>query len=160
MEKGFNTFEELVALAPEDVQDRLNRLKSVRERPDYHPEDSAYEHIKIVTERLMTTGDIDLVMAGLYHDLGKIDTIKTNPKSGYIMTPGHEHVSSLLVTRDADFIKSMGADVTQVYDIVKNHMKIKQMEKMKASKQKAMRSLPVFGKLGTFTRADNMLEDF
>ena len=83
METRFKTFEELVALAPQDIKDELERLKTYKEDNRYHPESSAYEHIKIVTTRLITTGDIDLIMAGVFHDIGKLQAAeKTLEKEG------------------------------------------------------------------------------
>lgn len=159
MEK-FNTFEELVALAPQDIQDRLTELRGLVERPDYHPEPNCYEHVRIVTSRLMKTGDIDLVLAGLYHDIGKRETVKTNPRSGFPMTPGHEHIAAKLVERDKEFIREMGGNVKNVQEIAKYHMKMKQMSRMRPSKQQAVKDLKNYDKLCVFTKADSMLKTF
>ena len=59
---------------PSSVTSRLLALKALRERPDYHPESSTNEHIRIVTERLIPLGDMDLIFAGCLHDLFKHDT--------------------------------------------------------------------------------------
>lgn len=156
----FKTFEELVLLAPKDIQDRLEELKILVERPDYHPEPNCYEHIKIVTSRLMKTGDIDLILAGLYHDIGKRETVKTNPRSGFPMTPGHEHIAAKLVERDKEFVRSMGANVKNVQEITKYHMKMKQMSRMRPVKQQTVKDLKTYDKLCIFTKADSMLKTF
>ena len=161
MEKRFTTFEELVALAPKHVRAELMRLKTYEENSDYHPEDNTYEHIKIVVNRLITTGDIDLIMSGLYHDVGKLIAAQTTQaKTGKFRAFGHEFVGAKWVKRDKDFIESMGADIDVVVEIVSNHMKMKQMSKMKSKKQNIVKALPAYGKLCIFTRADNMLEEF
>ena len=43
------TFNDLVETAPSTVKIKLFSNMSLRERPDFHPEASAFEHIKIVT---------------------------------------------------------------------------------------------------------------
>lgn len=161
METRFKTFEELVALAPQDIKDELERLKTYKEDSRYHPESSAYEHIKIVTTRLITTGDIDLIMAGVFHDIGKLQAAeKTLEKEGKFRAFGHEFIGAKYVEKDSEFIASMGADVDVVYSIVINHMRMKQMDKMKSSKVEDLKALPTFGKLSIFTKADDMLNDF
>ncbi len=155
-----STFEELLALAPQEVQDMIKGLKDLRERPDYHPEDSAYEHVKIVTERLMETGDMDLVMAGLFHDIAKKITAKPNPKSGWPTSPGHDKVGAKLALEHSTFVEDMGADLNNVVEICGEHMRMKQMDQMRPHKQQQIKDLKTYDKLEIFTRADNMLEDF
>jgi response regulator RpfG family c-di-GMP phosphodiesterase len=155
------TFEQLVSLAPQHVQDELTRLKTYEENSQWHPEDNTFEHVKIVVDRLITTGDIDLIMSGLYHDIGKlIAAEKTLEKQGKFRAFGHEHVGAKWVRKDKEFIESMGADSSAVEEIVANHMRMKQMDKMGKKKVEAMKALPTYSKLCVFTRADNMLEDF
>ena len=84
------TFQQLISTAPSIVQSKLEELKTLRERPDYHPEPSTFHHIEIVTNRLIQTGDPDLIMAGILHDICKLDCKKINPKTGHPTSPGHD----------------------------------------------------------------------
>lgn len=156
----FNTFKELVAISPVSIQERLEKLKTNRERLDFHPEGNTYEHIKIVTERLMGTGNIDLIIAGLFHDLGKLETTKPHPKFGHPTAYGHENVSAKLVIENRDFIEGLGANTDIVHCIVKNHMRVKQYDKMRPKKQEEIDTLPCLNKLKLFSRADDMLNNF
>jgi HD superfamily phosphohydrolase len=161
MEKKFKTFEELIALAPQSARDELERLKTYEEDSKWHPEANVYEHIKIVTDRLITTGDIDLIIAGLYHDLGKLLAAeKTLEKTGKFRAFGHEHIGAKFVKRDSEFIESMGADVNTVESIVSNHMRMKVLKDMSKQKVDVMKALPTFSKLEIFTKADSMLTEF
>lgn len=157
---SFTSFEELVALLPEELQNRLEQLKSNPERLDYHPEGNTYDHIKIVTERLMTTGDMDLIMAAVFHDLGKLETTKPHPKTGQPCAFGHERVSGNLVNQYSDFIVSMGANPKTVHEIVVNHMRVKQIPQMGKKKQGQIQALATFKKLEIFAKADSMLKNF
>lgn len=159
--KEINSFEDLLSLVPNNILTELERLKGYSESSIYHPEANAYEHIKIVTERLMTTGDIDLIIAGLFHDLGKLLAAeKTLEKTGKFRAFGHEHIGAKFVKRDSEFIESMGADVNTVESIVSNHMRMKQMDTMKKKKVDEIKALPSFSKLEIFTKADSMLTEF
>lgn len=157
------TFEEILQGAPRFVLRKLEQLKFLRERPDYHPEKSAYEHIKIVTERLITTGDPDLIMAGVFHDLGKFECAKENPKTGYPTSPGHDAWSAELVDRDTEcrkWIESFGANPEIVSVICREHMRVKGISEMRPAKQETVKSSSAWPKLQIFTQADDMLNDF
>lgn len=155
MEK-FSTFEELVNLAPIDVQTRLEKLKTFKENPKWHPEGNTSAHIKIVTTRLMETEDINLIIAGLYHDLGKLDTGELKEGTDYNHSHGHEFKSAKLVIRDAEFIESLGGDVEEIHTLVINHMRFKQLKEMRKAKVNAFIAMPTFKKQSIFGLADSM----
>lgn len=156
------TFLELVESAPLIIQEKLEALKTLRERPDYHPEPNTFEHIRIVTERLMQTGDIDLIIAGLMHDICKLDCVKTNPKTGQPTSPGHDKAAAELVWNPyvRAWIDSLGADPEMVSALCAQHMRFHQFGKMKESKQRAFQEMPCWNKLVYLGAADNMLEEF
>lgn len=154
------TFDQLVDIVPDQIFAMLQDLKGMRERPDYHPEPSAFIHVQIVTERLMQTGDPDLIMAGLFHDIAKFETMRINPKTGHPTSPGHDKRGAELAVKFGDFVESCGANVENVRVICKQHMRIKQMSQMRQFKQDQIKNLPQFNKLQVFTMADNMLQEF
>ena len=168
-------FEELLKKCPSHILEKLNTLRELKERKDYHPEGNTYEHIRIVTTRLIKTGDINLILAGLFHDICKLDAAKKNQAvlltndpvmfenmkaEGTLKTYGHEHLASNYVVDNTEFVRKMGANVKKVAMIVENHMRIKQMSNMREQKIKVMIELPVFKELLIFKEADNMLKPF
>jgi hypothetical protein len=156
-----NNFEELLKVVPNDVFNELQRLKTYKDKTPYHPEDNVYEHIKIVVERLIKTGDIDLILSGLFHDLGKLLAAeKNNEKIGKFRSFGHEYIGGKLVNIYGDFIISMGGNIGDIIEIVENHMRIKQINNMRPNKVKLMKQLNTWDKLQIFTRADDMLNEF
>ena len=67
-----------------------------------------------------------MIMAALFHDLGKMDTYKINPKTGRPTAHGHEKVSEDYVEQFRTFIESFeNTNVDTIKYIVKNHMKMK-----------------------------------
>lgn len=155
-------FEELVISAPPIVQEMLNDLKTLRERPDYHPEESVYVHIKIVTERLMTTGDMDLVMTGFFHDLFKKKTLVI--KNGFPSSPGHENEVEIFINTNEivkDFIRSNNADPEKVAFMCGQHMRVKRIGEMnKRKRNEIILNNEFFPSLILFTLADRMLMDW
>jgi len=161
------TFNDLVETAPSTVKIKLFSNMSLRERPDFHPEASAFEHIKIVTERLIPTGDMNLVFAGIFHDICKADTAKTNPKTGWPTCPGHDVKAFDFIMEFPTvqtWIKSNGGDPTTVAHICLNHMRFHQLGNMRDAKRDAhiqkWKDQGIWDSLQIFGAADNMLADF
>jgi hypothetical protein len=182
------TFETIIADAPESVLIKLEELKTLKERDDYHPEESCFIHTKIVTNRLIQTGNPDLIMAGIFHDLFKVvdgrgKPTGLNPKTGNPTAPYHPEdafnfimaaesygrlsttsMYSILVLDAAEnlmkFITDIGADPIRVAQICAFHMKIKRYSEMRRAKQERMEALEIFADLQVFARADNMLVEF
>jgi hypothetical protein len=161
------TFQSIIESAPEIVKVKLTANKFLRERPDYHPEESAFEHIKIVTERLTPTKDIDLVLAGILHDICKAETAKTNPATGWPTCPGHDAASFDLITQNESvqkWIEDVGGDSAIVAGICLNHMKFHQLGTMRQHKRDSYiqkwKSQGLWSYLQIFGAADNMLQEF
>ena len=162
-----STFNNLYNSSPSIIKDKLDQLKTLRERPDYHPEPSAFQHIKIVVDRLAQTNDPDLIMAGFLHDICKLDCAKTNPKTGFPTSPGHDKAAYDFIMQNPDvmkFIKSRNADINIVAAVCLNHMKIHQLNDMRPAKRDSYiqqyKSLGIYDKLLIHGEADNMLLDF
>lgn len=172
------TFETLLEWAPQIVKDKLEGLKSLRERPDYHPEENAFEHTKIVTERLIKTGKPELILAGVFHDIFKAELAKINPKNGYPTSPGHDKAAAEFIRQNISetggnisfsffFTKvcqEFGGDILLVIkrtaDICEQHMRIKEYSVMQKKKQQAFRDMDIFSDLLIFSEADDMLKEF
>lgn len=160
--KDFNDFIKATN-PPQSVMSRLEALKGLRERPDFHPEESAFEHIRIVTERLIPSGDMDLILGGCLHDLFKHDTARLNPKTGYMSCYGHDNEVAKFIQGDTEiqeWIKSCGADPIIVMGLCKDHMRFHQFDVMKKSKQNELMETEYWDKLNILGAADDMLKDF
>lgn len=157
---NFSSFEILVQQLPIELQERIDQLKNIDQRRDYHPEGDVYQHTKIVTERLMKTRDCDLILAGVFHDIGKDKTTKPHPIHGYPTSPGHEFISAELVNDYHNCIKELGGNSQYVHQIVYYHMRIKQYlsgQLKKVHKREKIEGLATFSHLKVFSIADNML---
>lgn len=151
------TFDEIYDLAPDEIQNLLDRCKDTPQSPDWHPEGDVYKHTRIVYDRARATGDINIAIAALFHDLGKVETTRPSRNhEGSWSAYGHENVSSRLVKTHKKWIGSMGARWFYVFNIVKEHMRIKRMDEMRKSKQDELRLNIVFDKIQKFTDCDNM----
>jgi hypothetical protein len=161
------TFQSLIQTAPHLVKRKLEQLKFLRERPDFHPEPSAFHHIQIVTERVQVTGNPNLIFAGILHDICKLDTVKMNEKTGWPTSPGHDDAAHDLILNNEDiqtWIRSNGGTVVHVMNLCKFHMRFHQLGEMRESKRNAnienWKALGIWDDLQILGAADNMLEDF
>lgn len=149
------TFSELYDLAPKEIKDYIDKCDDTPQGTDWHPEGCVGIHLRLVYDRARDYGDIDLAIAAFFHDLGKVDTTAINKRGGYSAI-GHERVSARLVEKYKNWIESLGADWKAVYDIVSEHMRIKQLPEMRPTKQQKLRAHPQFDRLQKFTEFDSM----
>lgn len=151
----FKTLEQLAEMAPQEIKDCLEQCKATPQSAKWHPEGDVYVHIRIVFNRAMKTGDINQILAALFHDLGKVAKTKLN-KHGDWGAHGHENVSSRFVEKHKDWITELGGNWEEVYEIVNQHMRIKHINEMKPQKRKDLLSNKFIDKILAFTDFDDM----
>jgi len=149
------SFDELYAMAPQELKDWFERCEKTPQSKTWHPEGNVLIHIKIVYERARKSGNLDYALAAFFHDLGKAETTKLN-KRGTWGAYGHEFVSAKLVIRFQDWISAQGGDVDTIHGIVIGHMKIKLMGEMRPSKREEFKKNPYYDGLNEFSQFDNM----
>jgi hypothetical protein len=153
-ELGITDFKSLFRKMPSDLQKRVYNLKNFGQRLDKHPEGNVLKHTIKVVNRSIKDDDIDIAIAAMFHDIGKDETAGIHPKKGHITHFGHEKVSASLVKKYRKFIESVGGNTANVFYIVKNHMKYKQLSVMTPKKVNKVKSFRAFDKLGKFSKHD------
>ncbi len=128
-------------------------LKNYEQREDKHPEGNVFNHTKICVEKAIKTKDIDLIVAALFHDIGKNKTWGIHPKLGFITYYNHEKESVKIVKKHKSIITEiLGADYGAVYFIVKNHMRAKNFRDMRDAKKNKLKESKYFDKLMIFVK--------
>lgn len=106
------------------LNELLNNTKDFKDHPTWHPENSLYHHILLVTYRAYVFyNEPNLVMAGLLHDICK--PIGAIWHDGYQRNVYHAKQAYDLIQSNDDIkylIKSNGADYEIVSLICKHHM--------------------------------------
>ena len=136
---------------PQDLKKIVYDLKKQPQAKLHHPEGNVLKHTIIVTRRALKTGDIDLALAAIFHDIGKGSTAGVHPKTGNITHWGHERDSSELVKKYSKWIESMGGNSENVLYIVSKHMRMKVFKDMRPKKQEKFKQHKLFGKLKQFS---------
>lgn len=180
-EKVLQYFLDLIAPYDPEFAKIVEENKSLRERPEYHPEESAFIHIGKVfiracyfagyeflhcnlTSRPVETTDnkvLALVVTALMHDMFKMRTLKYHPVHGYPQCPGHDK-------KAAEYFRNTQRNILQFSDelsdtiewLIANHMRIAQIDEMRPHKQAELRDHPDFKYLEIFHQMDNMLKPF
>ena len=156
-----DTFQELYDIAPKEIKNYIDRCEKTLQSKQWHPEGNCAVHTRIVFNRAKRTGDINLMLSAMFHDLGKVDVSKAHSEiPNKWSAHGHEKISSRLVLKYKDWIESLGGDYDIIYYIVDQHMRAKQLSNMRQAKQQIFRSHPYFDLLQQFTEFDNMLNDY
>lgn len=114
----------------------------------WHPEGDALEHTILVMERVKDYGPL-AVMAAMLHDIGKPITREGMSYHGHAKA-GVEIAESIMRRFGRPKI-----EVEAVKFVVENHMKIKEIENMKASKRRKLYDSPHFDLLMLIAWADN-----
>ena len=117
----------LQAIFPE-----IAALKDVPQNPVYHPEGSAYEHTLLVVDaaaglarELGQEDAVKLMLAALFHDIGKLTTTKIRQESDgvKVSSPGHEVESVAIARRYFRGMTLSHQTRMHVSKLVANHMK-------------------------------------
>ena len=153
-ELGITDFKSLFNKMPSQLQKRVYNLKNFGQRLDKHPEGNVLKHTIMVVNRSIKDDDIDIAIAAMFHDIGKDVTAGIHPKKGHITHFGHEKVSAMLSKKYHKWIQSVGGNPANVYYIVKNHMKYKQLDNMGIKKVAKLKSFRAFDKLSKFSKHD------
>jgi len=147
-------FLRLYNLAPQGLKDIVEKTKEVQQSLDWHPEGVVWIHIRLVTNRLANTyHDMNLNLAGFFHDLGKNYVTEPNGRGGW-SAHGHEERSILLVDEYKDWIIEQGGKHDIVSYIVINHMRYKYLDQMRIQEQMRFMEEVYFPYVQKFSTAD------
>jgi len=148
---------ELINSMPKELREILFLQWKAKQNYDWHPEGNTLKHILITIKRAYDKhgDDPNLIMAALFHDLGKFYTYEINPKTGKPTAYGHEKVSVKIMNEFREWIDSfIGVDFDIVRDIVDYHMVVKRStwEKMRDVKKEKIINNPAYDRLKLFTK--------
>jgi len=155
-----NTFDDFCAIVPTQIREYIAATKDVLQCKEYHPEVWVYDHIRIVFNRAKRTKDINLMVAAIFHDLGKVTTTERDPISGKWTSKLHEKFSVDIVEQHRNWIESIGANFEIVLFIVKQHMRAKKMDEMRKHKRMVLMEDPYYPYVEKFTELDDMKIDY
>lgn len=145
-----NTFDELMNRLPHRI---TYAMKKTPQNLKFHPEGSVFEHTRLVFEKLVQYDDFDLLVAAIFHDMGKINTTCVDEK-GRITSYGHEHFAKDYIEEFKELFPEVSS-WNKVKRICANHMKMHLIETMRPFKRAQLMNERHFMDMARFARADN-----
>jgi poly(A) polymerase len=124
----------------EDLLPEVARMKGVEQPPEYHPEGDVWTHTLLLLEQLREPTPT-LALGALLHDVGKPPTFRV---AGRIRFDGHVEEGSRLAHTILTRLRFSREETEQVVALVENHMRFKDVHRMKESTLKRFLRLPLF----------------
>jgi tRNA nucleotidyltransferase/poly(A) polymerase len=142
--RGFELLDES-GLLPELLPE-IARLKGVEQPPQFHPEGDVWEHTLLMLEKLPAECSPTLAWGVLLHDVGKPSTF-TAPAgpAGRIRFDEHAEVGKLMAEEICRRFRFSNVETEQIAALVANHMRFKDVMRMKPATLKRFVRLEDFG---------------
>jgi poly(A) polymerase len=141
--RGFELLDETGLL--EIVLPEMARMKGVEQPPQFHPEGDVWIHTRLMLERLAAGCSPTLAWGVLLHDVGKPPTF--TPPSGpgeRIRFDRHVEVGTKMAEEICRRLRFSNDDTEQIMALVANHLRFKDVPRMKPSTLKRFVRLPKF----------------
>lgn len=124
--------------------------KGVQQPPEFHPEGDVYVHTRMLLD-LLKTPTPTLAIAALLHDVGKPPTFQIRER---IRFDGHDRVGAQMAQAICLRLRFSNEQTEQIVSSVGNHMRFKDVQRMRVSTLKRMLRQPNFSEELELHRAD------
>ncbi len=136
----------------DDLLPEVAAMKGVEQPPEYHPEGDVWEHTLLILDRLSHPTPT-LAMGALLHDVGKPSTFRVADR---IRFDGHVEAGVKLAYDILERLRFSREDTEQVEALIANHMKFKDVHRMKESTLKRFLRMPQFSEHLELHRLDSI----
>jgi poly(A) polymerase len=106
--------------------------------PDFHPEGSVFNHIRLMLEKLPADADPLLPWAVLLHDIAKPVTAEKDLATGKIHFYGHEKIGADMAEEILRRLKFSNDEIAVVVAAVRHHMQFKDVKLMRKATLRRM----------------------
>lgn len=125
-----------------EVLPEIERMKGVRQPPQFHPEGDVFVHTLLLLDKLPAGGSPTLAWGALLHDVGKPATFRVAPDR--IRFDNHVQVGVKIAEEICARLRFSNDETRQILALVDNHMRFGDVQKMKESTFKKFVRLPEF----------------
>ncbi len=136
--RGFELLDASGMLA--DLLPEVAAMKGVAQPPEYHPEGDVWQHTLLLLEQLRQPTPT-LALGALLHDVGKPPTYRVADR---IRFDGHVEEGVRLAQGILTRLRFSREEIEQVAALIDNHMRFKDVNRMKESTLKRFLRLPHF----------------
>src|ERR1039458_9894996 len=136
--RGFELLDETGLLG--DILPEVAAMKGVAQPPEFHPEGDVWTHTLLLLEKLRDP-TVTLAAGALLHDVGKPPTFRVADR---IRFDGHVEEGVRLAHGILTRLRFSREEMEQVEALIDNHMRFKDVSRMKESTLKRFLRLPDF----------------
>ncbi len=111
--------------------------------PDYHPEGTVYNHIRLALEKLPADAPVTLPWAVLLHDIGKPSTSSVGT-DGRIHFYGHEKIGAEMTVTILERLRFPRKQIDEITFTVRHHMQFKDVPRMRKATLRRLLLRPTF----------------
>ena len=141
--RGFELLDQTGLLAV--VLPDIARLKGVEQPPQFHPEGDVWIHTLMLLDKLPPSCSPTLAWGVLLHDVGKPPTFSPATGPGTrIRFNGHEEIGARMAENICRSLRFSNEETEQIKSLVANHMRFKDVVKMRTATLKRFVRLPRF----------------
>jgi poly(A) polymerase len=121
----------------------LEELKGCQQPEQFHPEGDVFTHTRLMLHLLPENVSVPLVLAVLFHDIGKPITA-TVDETGRIRFNEHDRIGAAMTEAIMERLRFSRAEIDATVEMVRQHMAFKDVPKMRVSKLKRFMARPTF----------------
>jgi poly(A) polymerase len=136
--RGFELLDDSNLLA--EVLPEVAATKGVSQPPEFHPEGDVWVHTLLMLEGLRSPTPT-LALGVLLHDVGKPSTFRITDR---IRFDGHAELGAEMAVEVLTRLRFSNEEIRQVEALVANHLRFKDVERMRESTLKRFLRLPFF----------------
>jgi tRNA nucleotidyltransferase/poly(A) polymerase len=141
--RGFELLDATGLLA--EVLPEVAAMKGVAQPPEYHPEGDVWIHTRMMLDGLPAGCSPTLAWGVLLHDVGKPPTFRPVEETGdRIRFDGHTEVGVRMSEEICRRFRFSNQDTEQILALVANHMRFKDVQKMRPATLKRFVRVPRF----------------
>jgi poly(A) polymerase len=99
--------------------------------PDYHPEGTVFEHIRLMLDKMPADASPSLPWAVILHDIAKPATAERDTATGTIHFYGHEKIGAAMAERLLTRLRFPKKQIGEIVACVRQHMQFKDVKQMR-----------------------------
>ena len=122
----------------EQVLPEFSATITCEQSPDFHPEGSVFNHVRLMLEKLPMGANESLPWAVLLHDVAKPVTAERNAETGKIHFYGHEKIGADMSEKILRRLRFPKKQIDEIATCVRNHMQFKDVKQMRKATLRRM----------------------
>ena len=115
----------------EQILPELAATVSCEQSPDYHPEGTVFEHIRLMLEKLPPDAHESLPWAVILHDIAKPADGERDAATGAIHFYGHEKIGAAMAEKILQRLRFPKKQIEEIVACVRHHMQFKDVKQMR-----------------------------